>query len=36
MYLKQRAWKGKEWIPPAQDKGKWPALLNTVMSLCIP
>jgi transposase len=33
MDLRDIGWGGTDWIDLAQDKGKWRALLNTVMNL---
>jgi hypothetical protein len=33
MDLKQIGWRGMNWIDLAQDRGKWRALVKTVMNL---
>jgi hypothetical protein len=34
--LRERGWKGVNWINLAQDSNQWWALVNTVMSLRVP
>jgi hypothetical protein len=34
--LREVGWDGKDWIDLAQDRHQWRALVNTVMSLCVP
>jgi hypothetical protein len=36
MDLKEIWWEGVDWIHLAQDKDKWRAPMNTVMSLQVP
>jgi hypothetical protein len=36
MDLREVGWGGMNWIDLAQDRGKWQALLNTVMNLWVP
>jgi hypothetical protein len=36
MDLRETGWDGLDWIDLAQDRDKWRALLNTVMSLRVP
>jgi sensor domain CHASE-containing protein len=31
--VKKRAWEGLAWINVATNKGRWPALVNTVMTV---
>jgi hypothetical protein len=33
IYLGERGWGGVDWIDLAQDRGRWRALVNTVMKL---
>jgi hypothetical protein len=35
MDLREIGWGGMDWIDPAQDRGQWRALVNTVMNLRI-
>jgi hypothetical protein len=32
----KRRWEGVKWIPLAQDKGQWRALVNVVIKLQVP
>jgi hypothetical protein len=34
MDLKEMIWEGVDWIDLAQDRGKWRAVVNTVMNGC--
>jgi hypothetical protein len=36
MDLGEIAWDGGDWIELAQNRGKWRALVNTVMNLRVP
>jgi hypothetical protein len=36
MDLREIGWDGMDWIDLAQDRGKWRALVNTVMNLRVP
>jgi hypothetical protein len=36
MDLREIRWGGMDWIDLAQDREKWRALVNTVMSLRVP
>jgi hypothetical protein len=36
MDLREMGWRGMDWIHLAQDRGKWRALVNTIMNLRIP
>jgi hypothetical protein len=36
LHLREIGWDGMDWIDLAQDRDKWRALVNTVMSLRIP
>jgi hypothetical protein len=36
MNLQQAECGGMEWIDLAQDRGRWRALVNAVMNLCVP
>jgi hypothetical protein len=36
MDLQDVGWGSMDWIDLAQDRGRWPALLNAVMSLQVP
>jgi len=34
MDLEEVGWGGMDWIDLAQERGRWQALVNTVMNLC--
>jgi hypothetical protein len=34
--LREVGWGGADWIDLAQDRGRWRALVNTVMNLWVP
>jgi hypothetical protein len=36
MDLREVGWDGMDWIDPAENRNRWRALVNTVMSLRIP
>jgi hypothetical protein len=36
MDLRERVWKGVDWIHLVQDRNQWWALMNTVMNLQVP
>jgi hypothetical protein len=36
MYIREIGWGGMNWIDLAQDRGKWRALVKTVMNLRVP
>jgi hypothetical protein len=36
MDLREVEWEGIDWIDLAQDRGRWRALVNTVMNLRVP
>jgi hypothetical protein len=36
MELREKGWAGMDWIDLAQDRGKWRALVNTVMNFRVP
>jgi hypothetical protein len=36
MDLREIGWDGVDWIDLAQDRGKWRALVNTVLNLRVP
>jgi hypothetical protein len=36
MDLGERGWGGMDWIGLAQDRDKWPALVDAVMKLRVP
>jgi hypothetical protein len=36
MALREIGWGGRDWIDVAQDRDRWRALVNTVMSLWVP
>jgi hypothetical protein len=36
MDLREKGWKGVDWIYLAKNKDKWPAIVNTVMNLQVP
>jgi hypothetical protein len=36
MDLREVGWGGMEWIDLAQDRGRWPTVLNAVMNLLVP
>jgi hypothetical protein len=36
IYLREIGWDGVDWIGMAQDRDKWRALVNTVLSLRVP
>jgi hypothetical protein len=36
MNLRERKWKGVDWMYLAQDRGQWLTIVNTVMKLRVP
>jgi hypothetical protein len=36
MYFREIGWDDMDWIDLAQDRGKWSALVNTILKLWVP
>jgi hypothetical protein len=36
MNLREIGWGVMDWIDLAEDRDQWPAVVNTVMDLCVP